>query len=379
MISPDFFLQKLRDLGISFFFGVPDSLLKDFCLAVDRTEDITHVITANEGAAIAAATGSYIATGQASLVYLQNSGLGNTVNPLMSLADRSVYGIPMVLLIGWRGEPEIDDEPQHIKQGRVTPTMLDSMEIPWRVLPTEESESQTVLEAALKQANQENTPVALLVRKQTFACYSETTKPPLTVLPSREEALAATIAAAPPQAFFVASTGLLGRELYELRDLTHEKGFDFLNVGAMGHAISIALGFALAEPDRPVWCLDGDGSAIMHMGSLAVVGSHGPSNLSHVVYNNGVHDSVGGQQTSASNFCLHDVAKAVGYKQSSRVETVTELESHIRKSSEVAGPTFLEMLVRPGFRSDLGRPREKPTTALQELMQNLSASRTENI
>lgn len=375
MISPDFFLKKVRELGVSSFFGVPDSLLKDFCLAIDQTEGVTHVITANEGAAIAAATGSYIAAGQSSLVYLQNSGLGNTVNPLLSLADQSVYGIPMVLLIGWRGEPGVSDEPQHVKQGRTTVAMLDAMEIPWHVLPTDESESAGVVEAAFKQAEQHKTPVALLVRKGTFCSYSEEKVGPPIIFPTREEALAATIAIIPEHSFVVASTGVLGRELYELRSARQKKGLDFLNVGAMGHAVSIALGFALAEPERPVWCLDGDGSTIMHMGSLAVAGSQGPANLHHVVFNNEVHDSVGGQTTAASTFSLRDMALAVGYKQCARATTVAALESHIKEFMAATGPSFTEMMVRPGFRSDLGRPREQPGEAIKELMGNLSAAR----
>lgn len=375
MINPGFFLKKVRELGVSSFFGVPDSLLKDFCLAIDQAKDVTHVITANEGAAIAAATGSYLATGQASLVYLQNSGLGNTVNPLLSLADQSVYAIPMVLLIGWRGEPGVSDEPQHIKQGRTTTALLEAMEIPWQVLPTEDSESAVVVEAALKQAEQEKSPVALLVSKGTFSSYSKKGVVSSVIFPSREEALAATVGAIPAHSFVVASTGVLGRELYELRAVDQKKRLDLLNVGAMGHAISIALGFALAEPERPVWCLDGDGSVIMHMGSLAVTGSEAPANLHHVVFNNEVHDSVGGQATAASAFSLHEVAQAVGYTQCTRATTIAGLESQIGESLAATGPSFLEMMVRPGFRADLGRPREEPGAATRELMRNLSAAR----
>ncbi|KAL8572766.1 hypothetical protein ACOMHN_030348 [Nucella lapillus] len=317
-LQPAVFYQAVRDSGVEFFCGVPDSLLKDFCAYVTQTvPDQDHFITANEGNAVAMCTGYHLATGKTGLVYLQNSGLGNLVNPLMSLADPAVSSIPILLLIGWRGEPGVKDEPQHMTQGRITESMLQTMEIPSHVLPQDEGEMRKVLEKAKHHFKEKKAPFALLVKTKTFSPCSlppDTPQYPL----RREEAMVKVVNCMSDEAAIVSSTGMLSRELFEHRvqsQTGHHR--EFLTVGAMGHASCIALTIALNKPNKQVFALDGDGAVLMHMGSMATIGQRGPANFHHVVFNNGAHDSVGGQPTEAAsydNFSITDIALACGYR-----------------------------------------------------------------
>lgn len=364
-VSPKEFHAALTAAGVDFFVGVPDSLLKEFCAYVDAFLPLeSHVIAANEGTAIGLAAGHHLATGSVPMVYLQNSGLGNTINPLLSLADAEVYAIPMIILVGWRGSPGIMDEPQHIKQGRVTPAMLDALEVPWRVLDGDPDAANEAAAWAAAKARDTSAPVVLLVRKGAFG-KSEigraASDPPGPLL-TREEAIRIIAEVLPGSSTIVATTGMISRELYEVRlELGHDRSSDFLTVGSMGHASQIALGIARAKPGAQVVCLDGDGAALMHMGGMATIGTSRFGDLLHVVLNNGAHDSVGGQPTVAQEISLTGIARACCYDViEGPLEAGSAVRAELGRLSQLRGKRFVEVRVRPGARSDLGRPKESP-------------------
>jgi len=361
MIAVDKFVSALTASGVDFFCGVPDSLLKNFCAYITDQCGEKHVITANEGGAVALASGHYLATGKPALVYMQNSGQGNAVNPLASLADPDVYSIPMLLLVGWRGEPGVHDEPQHVKQGKITVSLFETMGIPTYVL-ADDWTSQ--VSAACKQAMDEKRPVALIVRKGLFADYKlQNKKPDIADLP-REKAIEQLLETLPPDAVIVSTTGMISRELYETRERRGEgHGRDFLTVGSMGHASQIALGIAMAQPKRPVICLDGDGASIMQLGNMAIVGQSGCANLTHIVLNNAAHDSVGGQPTVGGAIDLPAIASACGY------EVVEKVGGESRSTKD--RPLFVEIKVAKGARKDLGRPKEPPQVNKALFMETL--------
>lgn len=363
MISPATFLQALNDSGVTFFAGVPDSLLKEFSRTLaDAVPSNQHVITANEGSAVALATGHHLATGLVPLVYMQNSGLGNAVNPLTSLTDSAVYGVPMLLVIGWRGEPNVKDEPQHEKMGLVTEKLLDAIGIPYTVLGQTNERAAEDVEVAIAKAKETSAPHVLLVKKGTFeeAATPKKEAGTLTSL-TREAALEQLLESVPSDAVFVATTGKLSRELFELREKRgegHER--DFLTVGSMGHASQIALGIALAKPDRTAYCLDGDGAFLMHMGGAATIGHTAPKNLFHIVFNNACHESVGGQATTGPEADLGLIAKGAGYSTTQKVADADSLKEALAFLVEAQGPVFLEVEIRTGSRNDLGRPTISP-------------------
>jgi phosphonopyruvate decarboxylase len=373
MIDPGRFVDHLGELGIELYTGVPDSLLKHLCAHIMRElPRESHVITANEGAAVGVAIGHYLRSGDPALVYLQNSGFGNTVNPLLSLADPDVYGVPMVLLVGWRGQPGVKDEPQHVKQGRVMEALVDALELPRAVLPTDEDAAAACMRKAAAMARERSCPYVVLVEKDTFAPSTSARSGDQVSAPqlaSREDALIALVDALGPETINVSTTGMLSRELFEYRTHRGESGDqDFLTVGGMGHCSSIALGIAMQEPDREVWCLDGDGALLMHLGSLAVIADHGPPNLFHVVFNNGVHDSVGGQPTSIAVVDMPSAAQALGYRSASSTSSLEALDDDIAGLRKFAGPSLLEVRVRPGSRRDIGRPTRSPSESKAALM-----------
>ena len=370
MIRPEYFIEKLRENGIDCFAGVPDSLLKNICAYItDHCDEAHNIITANEGAAVGLAAGHYLATGQPACVYMQNSGEGNIINPIASLTDPEVYNIPVLLLIGWRGRPGVHDEPQHVKQGKVTTGLLNVMGINYEVLAKEEDKAEKQIAKAIK-ALQNKEVFALVIEKDTFDAYTlqNVEKNDLTM--SREEAIQMVAAALGEKDVIVSTTGMISRELFEYRTAMnegHER--DFLTVGSMGHASQIALGIAMAKQDRKVWCFDGDGASIMHMGSMAIVASKAPKNYIHVVFNNGAHDSVGGQPTVGLKIDLPAVAKAVGYKSVYSVSTKEELLNQLTDFDEA--PMFLEIRVKKGNRKDLGRPTTTPIQNKEALMEFL--------
>jgi len=372
MISPKFFIEALREKGIDCFAGVPDSLLKNICAYITDHFDAEHnIIAANEGAAVGLAAGHYLATGQPACVYMQNSGEGNIINPLASLTDQEVYNIPILLLIGWRGRPGVHDEPQHVKQGKVTTGLLNVMGVNYEVLSKEEDKAVKQIEKAAKAlANKE--VFALVIEKDTFEDYKLQNVEVNDLTMTREEAIQTVAAALGEKDCIVSTTGMISRELFEYRAAMkqgHER--DFLTVGSMGHASQIALGIAMAKTDRKVWCFDGDGAAIMHMGSMAIVANKAPKNYVHVVFNNGAHDSVGGQPTVGLKIDLPAVAKAVGYKNTCSVDSKEALAEALNAVVSMEGPSLLEIKVKKGNRKDLGRPTTTPIQNKEALMEFL--------
>ena len=379
MISPKFFYDTLANCGIDFYAGVPDSLLKNLCAYITDHADADHnIIAANEGGAMGLAAGHYLATGHIPVVYMQNSGEGNIINPLASLTDPDVYNIPVLLVIGWRGKPGVHDEPQHVKQGKVTTGLLNVMGIDYTVLSKEEDKAEAQIRKAVAHMQATRQCYALVIEKDTFENYQLNSQSSIFNLQlSREEAIQTVAAALGEKDCIVSTTGMISRELFEYRTAKnegHER--DFLTVGSMGHASQIALGIALAKSDRRVWCFDGDGATIMHMGSMAIVASKTPKNYVHVVFNNGAHDSVGGQPTVGLKIDLPAVAKAVGYKTVYSVDNKEKLEEILSifnsQFSIFDAPVFLEVKVKKGNRKDLGRPTTTPIQNKEALMEFLS-------
>lgn len=372
MIKPSFFIDLLVANNIDCFAGVPDSLLKNICAYITDHLDAQHnIIAANEGAAIGLAAGHYLATGHPACVYMQNSGEGNIINPIASLTDPEVYNIPVLLLIGWRGKPGVHDEPQHIKQGKVTTGLLNTMGINYDVLSKEEEKAQKQIAKAID-ALKRNEVYALVIEKDTFEDYKLQTNEQNNYSMSREEAIQTVASELGEMDCIVSTTGMISRELFEYRESKgqgHER--DFLTVGSMGHASQIALGIALAQPERRVWCFDGDGATIMHMGSMAIVADKTPKNYVHVVFNNGAHDSVGGQPTVGLKINLPSIAKAVGYKLAISVDNKEELENRLSSLAAQEGPVLVEVKVKKGNRKDLGRPTTTPQENKNALMEFL--------
>jgi phosphonopyruvate decarboxylase len=357
MIDQKKLIDFLKSSNIEFITGVPDTLLNDFCLYIEKKWPADrHVIAANEGNAVAMAAGYHLATNTVPLVYMQNSGIGNAVNPLISLTHQSVYGIPMILLIGWRGEPGIKDHPQHTKQGELTPVLMNDLDIPWKKLTDNIEEVSEMIQWAVDDALKNNRPVALLVPKGVLEKGEKDAYEDQPELMSREEAINSIVETLPKDTIYVAATGRATRELFEVRRLRNEKhDQDFLNVGAMGHTSSIATGIALANKNRLIVCLDGDASAIMHMGAMAVIGQKKElDNLIHIVLNNGVHESVGGQSTVAKEINLTNIAKNCGYvSTNSIINNKEELQREIVQHLNNKGPRFFEILIKKGIRINL--------------------------
>lgn len=370
MIQPERFYQALAHEDITFYAGVPDSLLKNLCAYItDHADPRNNIIAANEGGAVGLAAGYHLATGKTPAVYMQNSGEGNVVNPLMSLTDRDVYHMPVLLIIGWRGEPGVHDEPQHVKQGKVTLPLLDAMGIEHAILSSDEEEAAAQVGHAAERMRATGEAYALVIRKGTFADYKlQTTVADESAL-TREQAIQMVAGSMDDRAVVVSTTGKISRELFEYRAAEHQgHERDFLTVGSMGHASQIALGIALHQEDRPVYCFDGDGAVIMHMGALAISGSMAPANFYHILFNNGVHDSVGGQPTVGYRIDLPEIAAACGYKTVLSVDNADDLSEVLDNLTDNEAPLFLEIKVKKGARADLGRPTTTPEENKRALM-----------
>ncbi len=361
-ISPLKFYTVLADKNVDFFTGVPDSLLKQFCLCIDdNVSKNRHVIAANEGNAIALAAGYHLGTGKIPLVYMQNSGLGNAVNPLLSLCDPDVYSIPMIIVVGWRGEPGVKDEPQHIKQGKVQLDLIKALDLPYTVISKDEQNISTKITNGIEQAVSENRPFVFVIKKGTFSKYGLESSSDEEKMMSREKALEIMLSQFPEDVIIVSTTGKTSREIFEIRERNGEPHYkDFLTVGSMGHCSSIALGIVISNPERKVVCIDGDGALIMHMGSLSTIGKLKPKNFYHILMNNQVHESVGGQETSARFIDIPELVKANGYANVFFTDNEEGLISRIGKFMKETGPNFLEVKIKSGSREDLGRPTVQP-------------------
>lgn len=365
-------LKACREAGISFYTGVPDSQLKGLCdtlYALYGASGREHIVAANEGNAIGLCAGHYLATGKPALCYMQNSGLGNAVNPLASLMDGKVYGLPCLLVIGWRGEPGVHDEPQHVKQGEITLGQLELLDIPYFVLDKgmgEEGFRNAF--ARLTAAMAEGKTAAIVVRKGALSCSMKPDYRNGRTMP-RETAVEVMVREAGEKDIFVSTTGKLSRELFEIREKLgqgHEK--DFLTVGSMGHASSIALAIALQKPDRRVWCLDGDGAALMHLGAMQVIAQRKPENLLHVVINNAAHETVGGMPVCEGALDVSAAAKAAGYPAVYQASDPDSLADALQQAQRCGTLSLVEILCANGARDDLGRPTTTPRQNRDALM-----------
>ena len=352
------FIAQLQRIASSHFLGVPDSQLKALCNYLYKNCGISsdHIIAANEGNCTALAAGYYLATGKVPVVYMQNSGLGNVVNPVASLLNDKVYGIPCVFVIGWRGEPGLKDEPQHIFQGAVTLDLLKVMDIASFVVRKDTTEQELAAQMAEFQLLlAAGKSVAFVIAKEALT-YDEKVSFKNDFTMTREEVIR-HITAFSGEDPIVSTTGKASRELFEIRVRNGQPHkYDFLTVGSMGHSSSIALGIALSKPHTKIWCIDGDGAALMHMGALAVIGSQRPRNLVHIVINNGAHESVGGVPTAARSASLAKVAEACGYVNVKTVGTFAELDAALKDARNADELTFIEAKTAIGARADLGRP-----------------------
>ena len=374
MLSPKNYLNLLITNKIDFFVGIPDSSLKNFTSYItDHVGKQNDIIAANEGACIGLAAGYHLATGKVPFVYMQNSGLGNAVNPLLSLAEDKVYQIPMIIMIGWRGEPGVKDEPQHLKQGEITLSLLESMGMPYIVIDSDEEKAIEQTKNLMKATIDKSTPHFIVVRPTVFEKYKLKTEIISDYIMSREDALKIVVDSLDDNDIVVSTTGKLSRELFEYREKlnqTHEK--DFLTVGSMGHTSAIALGIALQKKDKKVFCLDGDGSILMHTGTLATIGYHNPKNFFHIIFNNGAHESVGGQPTVGLDVDFKKVAKGYLYENVRTVESKVDLYKALDELRNKKGPYLLEIKVAINTRKDLGRPTTTPIENKNAFMSNLN-------
>ena len=352
MLNQKLVFETLAQNGVRFFTGVPDSYLNGFCNYALANCGTKNVIAANEGNAIGIASGHFFATKDIPLVYMQNSGLGNTINPLASLADRDVYAVPMLLLIGWRGEGNTEpNHPQHKLQGEITPGILELMHIPYSVLTDSNDDFTRVVEKAVSYCRANRQPYGLIAPKGVMADPDKPNNVDETYPMSREEAIEIILDHMPENTIYSATTGRATRELFFLREKRNEtKAHDFLNVGSMGHASSVALGIALDRPERPVVALDGDSAAIMHLGAMTMVSKVSAPNFLHVVLNNGAHESVGGQPSAGHLVDFTAIADACGYETVHHpVTTEAELIEAIEKLRGCGKAAFIDCRIHKGL------------------------------
>lgn len=351
-------IELMQKLNSDFYTGVPDSQLKALCNYLVDNLGISeqHVISANEGNSVALAAGYYLATGKIPVVYMQNSGIGNIINPVVSLLNEKVYGIPCIFIIGWRGEPGVHDEPQHIFQGEISRKLLEEIGLYTIILSTETSVEELEKEMIeVRYTLEQGKCVAFLVKKNVLS-YDKQTIYKNSYKMIRELAIEHILEIAEHE-IVVSTTGKTSREVFEIRERKgQEHQFDFLTVGSMGHSSSIALGIALNKQKSKIWCIDGDGAMLMHMGAMVVIGNRCPRNLVHIVINNEAHETVGGMPTAVSGIDLKKIAKGCGYPYVASVETYEELDEQLYISKRRDVLSFIEVKCAIGSRRDLGRP-----------------------
>lgn len=357
------FVERMKVIGIKTFVGIPDSTLKEFCDYLNKNEaqEFEHFVPANEGAAVGLGAGIYLGTGNPVCVYLQNSGIGNALNPIISLLNREVYDIPMLFVVGWRGEPGTKDEPQHVFQGKITHELFHILGIETRTISSEtgEKELDEIFQSA-KLALEMNKQFALIVKKDTFTVDKIGVYNNSNVI-LREEAIERILHHVTSTDMIVSTTGKISREVYEQSDkILGDHKQNFLTVGSMGHAIMIAMGLAITNVDKQIICFDGDGAAFMHMGAIAYVGQNKAKNLIHIILNNGAHESVGGMPTGVGEMQFAPIARQCGYEEIFVVNTLDELDVILKKLRSLSKLTFIEINVGIGSRKNLGRPIETP-------------------
>ncbi|MCR5175987.1 MAG: phosphonopyruvate decarboxylase [Anaerovibrio sp.] len=364
----------IKIINAEFYTGVPDSQLKSLCNYLMTKYGIDpkhHIIAANEGNCTALAAGYYLATGKVPVVYMQNSGEGNIINPVASLLNDNVYGIPVIFVVGWRGEPGIHDEPQHIYQGKVTVKLLEDMDIESFVISKDTlTEEVSDVMNKFRDNLSKGKSVAFIIGKGGLSYDGEANYVNNNVM-CREDIIRhiVNISGEDP---IISTTGKASRELFEVRvenGQSHKQ--DFLTVGSMGHSSSIALGVAINKPNQKIWCIDGDGATLMHMGSMAVIGASAPNNLVHIVINNEAHESVGGMPTVASKIDLVGIAKACGYCYTACVDNFESLDMVLLEAKACEKLVFIEVKSAIGARDDLGRPTTTATENKKNFMEYL--------
>lgn len=370
MINITEFLVELKKNDLTFFSGVPDSLLKNLCFAIDKKFKSKHFVAANEGSAIGIGLGYYLKTKKIPVIYMQNSGLGNAINPLISLANSKVYRIPLFMIIGWRGEnsKKLIDEPQHITQGKETINFLKSLGVKYKIVSSRSNIKKIIKE--LKNYSYKNKlPVCILIKKNSFENKKINKTLPQKKLYLREELLRTIVNDLPKKSNIVSTTGILSRELNEILNYNNLKKLNnFMCVGGMGHAISVASGIAI-NTNKKIFCFDGDGALTMHMGSLTT--SAMQKNIVHILFNNNGHESVGGQKTSADNIKFYKLAKSLGYKTAKYCKNKIQLIKAISEAIRSKESFFIEVLCKQGHRKNITRPSTKMTILKEQFMENL--------
>ncbi|MDD5133556.1 MAG: phosphonopyruvate decarboxylase [Candidatus Nanoarchaeia archaeon] len=362
-----------EDNGLTFFTGVPDSTFKDWMEFLSDKEGLTNRIVSIEREAIGWAAGYHASTGKIGVVYMQNSGLGNVVNPITSLADPEIYNLPLLLMIGWRGEPNKHDEPQHKKMGRITLPLLDVLEIPYKILPDNLQDAKQIIKEMKQIAEKRSAPVALIVKEGTFEEYKSKNPIKTNYELLREEAIKSIIDNLNGSEVIVSTTGKASRELFEYREeLKQGHNKDFLMVGSMGLASSFAAEIALQKPNKKILIFDGDGAAIMSAGNLSTIGYYSPKNLYHIIFDNNSYDSTGGQPTTSSTLNFEKMALACGYKSAKVVETKEDLIKTVKNLTDLEGPYMLIVKTKRGARKNLGRPTIAPVDNKKAFMEFLN-------
>ena len=363
MFAKDF-IEILQEQNFKDFFGVPDSLLKQFCYKIPKNN---NTITPNEGNAVAMGVGYYLSTGKIPIVYMQNSGLGNTINPILSLSD--IYEIPLLFIIGYRGEPNTKDEPQHYKQGLLTEKILDCIDLKHEILSPNLNEAKKQIAFAKNYLEKTKKSFAFVVRKNTFEKEDIDENIFQDYELTREMAINSILDFAPEDSFFISTTGYISRELYKN---SKDNSRNFLTVGSMGHASSIALSIALNKKDKTIFCLDGDGALLMHMGIIGLIGEKSPNNFKHILLNNFVHNSVGSQKTSAQSMDFKEIFKGANYKKIYSTKTKKELEEILPEFIKNSELSFLEVKIKPQDGNNLPRPKNTPTENKIAFMEKLN-------
>jgi len=361
-LKAEVFFQVLKEQGVEFYTGVPDSTLKHFCFFMDsQTTQTSHIIAANEGNAIGIATGYYLSTGKVPLVYMQNSGFGNALNPITSLIDETVFSVPMIIMMGWRGEPGVKDAIQHKKDGDVQEDILKSLNLPYTHISNDLVKMKNQMEGIFDSVKNNNEPHVILVSKNYFQKFnSKNVAITQTNFLTREMALTNIINNIEDEDVVVSTTGKCSRELYEIRKkLSMNPDRDLRIVGSMGHVSSVALGISINISNQ-IFCIDGDGSLIMHMGTLPIIGKYSNNNFKHIILNNFSHDSVGGQESSSNFINYEKLAKSTSYKKYFQIDNRTSFVDTFNSFRESEGPSLLEILISKGSRENLTRPKTTP-------------------
>ena len=355
MVYVEKLISSLKRNKVNFFTGVPDSVLKTLGTYIDSSKN--HIISANEGSAISIATGYHLSTKKIPCVYMQNSGLGNAINPLLSITHKEVYSIPMVLVIGWRGAPKLKDEPQHLVTGRITRQLLNLLNIKYCVF--EKDSDLKKLEKLIKYSKNNKSPIACLVKNKTLISKYKKNKIDIkNNFTTKAEAIRVLLENVKKNTKIISTTGYTSRELDHIRRKENfNNATDFYMIGGMGHTSAVSLGTSFFNEKNDLICLDGDGSILMHMGTLASIGYYGKKNFKHILLNNNMHESVGGQKTNAKNINFSNLSKSLGYKSYDVIKNQKDLRKKIKYFLKKKGPSFLEIKLKKGVIKDLGRPK----------------------